>query len=199
MMGQMAGKLVYRRGSIHGDRPYRRAVIGSGSCAGTVEWAAMFSRKALAIFALVVAEVAVARAAADQVGARPIVLIMLVSVIVGAAVLRRQIPRLLSEGARRLTGDEPAGDELPRRGVLVLAGFLIAVPGLLTSAAGIICFLPPIRALIIARFRPLVTQSFPLGFTVPFSASYRSPRRRDAVDVDVVTDDIRESARPELN
>jgi UPF0716 protein FxsA len=125
---------------------------------------------------------------------------MLASAVVGGAILRRQVPALLSEGARRLVEGEAVSEQvLVRRSLLSLAGVLIAVPGLLTTAIGLMVVLPPIRVLAGLRLRPLVAQSFPMGFAVPFSANRRSPRRRDVVDVDVVTDDIRKSARPELN
>jgi UPF0716 protein FxsA len=106
---------------------------------------------------------------------------------------------LLSEGARHIVDGEPPGEQVVvQRALLGIAGVLIAIPGLLTSAAGLILLLPPTRVLAGKKLRLLVAQSFPLGFAVPFSANRRSPRRRDVVDVDVVTDDIRKSARPEL-
>lgn len=160
----------------------------------------MFSRTALAIFAIAVAEVYLARAAAQQLGAGSVVLAMAGAALLGLAILRRQVPGLLSDGVRHLVEAAPSTQrELSRRGVLAVAGLLVAVPGLLTTAVGVVLLLPPVQALAGEKLRPLVARSLPLGFNVPFSAHSRSPRRRDVVDVDVVTDDTRKSARPELN
>jgi UPF0716 protein FxsA len=160
----------------------------------------MFSRPALAVFALVLVEIVVARAAAQQIGLRAVVVVMVIALLAGLAILRRQLPALVQDGARHLVeADGSAGFELVQRGLLATAGLLVAVPGLLTTTLGVILLVPPIRALAARRLRPSLARSFPLGFTVPFSASSRFPRRRDVVDVDVVTDDTRKSARPELN
>ena len=95
-----------------------------------------------------VVEVWVALRVADLIGAAPTVLLLLASALLGARVLTRGTVRAwrrLQEGARR--GERP-GAALLDAALVLVAGVLLLLPGLVSGAAGLLLLLPPVRAVL---------------------------------------------------
>lgn len=93
-------------------------------------------------------EIWVAIRVADVIGALPTVALLLLSSIAGTNVLRRGAPwawRRIAEASR--TG-ERLGREVLDGGLIVVAGLLLLVPGLVSGVLGALLLLPPIRAVV---------------------------------------------------
>jgi UPF0716 protein FxsA len=94
---------------------------------------------------------------ASVIGWGAVLLTFAVLVIVGAAVMRRagfaaarslrpvSVDGVVVSQAASADRLDQAGREVGDAGTLFVAGFLIAVPGLLTSAAGLLLLVPPVR------------------------------------------------------
>lgn len=107
---------------------------------------------ALLVFLLLVVgaivEIWVAIQVADAIGALPTAALLLLSAIAGVNVLRRGAPwawRRIAEASR--TG-ERLGREVLDGGLIVIAGLLLLVPGLVSGVLGALLLLPPIRAVV---------------------------------------------------
>lgn len=95
-----------------------------------------------------IVEIWVAIQVADAIGALPTAALLLLSAIAGVNVLRRGAPwawRRIAEASR--TG-ERLGREVLDGGLIVVAGLLLLVPGLVSGALGALLLLPPIRAVV---------------------------------------------------
>lgn len=85
---------------------------------------------------------------ADAIGALPTVALLLLSSIAGVNVLRRGGPwawRRIAEASR--TG-ERLGREVLDGGLIVVAGLLLMLPGLVSGTLGALLLLPPVRAVV---------------------------------------------------
>ncbi|MBF6620726.1 MAG: FxsA family protein [Patulibacter sp.] len=95
-----------------------------------------------------VLEIWVAVRVADLIGALPTAGLLLLSAIAGANVLRRGAPmawRRIAEASR--TG-ERLGRQVLDGGLIVVAGLLLLVPGLVSGVLGALLLLPPVRAVV---------------------------------------------------
>ncbi|MDH3679264.1 MAG: FxsA family protein [Acidimicrobiia bacterium] len=170
----------------------------------------MFSRAALAAFAVILAEFFVFGLAVRAVGLGVVLLASVVAALAGGALIRHQVPALLAGGREALrsfglgveqldTGD--AADRAVGRALLTIGGLLLIVPGLLTGAVGALLVLPPIRMWLRGPTRRRLARYVPEGLASPFPAGTafrRGSFRVDVVDVDVVSEDVPQSAPPEL-
>lgn len=116
--------------------------------------AAISYRRAMALLVLLglvvgaIVEIWVAIQVADAIGALPTAALLLLSSIAGVNVLRRGAPwawRRIAEASR--TG-ERLGREVLDGGLIVVAGLLLMVPGLVSGVLGALLLLPPIRAVV---------------------------------------------------
>jgi UPF0716 protein FxsA len=101
---------------------------------------------------------------AGLVGWGGVVLVVLVLVLVGSAVMRRagfaaarSLRPVRYEGATIVPGTSQealtqVGRDAADAGSLFVAGFLIALPGLVTSGVGLLLLVPPLRGAVRARF-----------------------------------------------
>jgi UPF0716 protein FxsA len=106
-----------------------------------------FALLPLALAALAVAEVAVFLAVAHWIGAGWALLLLAVFTLTGMALLRREGIR--GWRAFRAAADEgrPPGPEVTNSLVGLGGALLFAVPGFLTSIAGVLLLVPPFRGL----------------------------------------------------
>jgi UPF0716 protein FxsA len=109
-----------------------------------------------------VLEVVVAVRVADLVGALPVVLLLLGSSLLGARVLSRRAIRAWRRVATAAQDGGPVGRRVADTGLLVLAGVLLLVPGLVTGALGLLLLLPPVRAVVRPVLGALVLRRFAL-------------------------------------
>ncbi len=167
----------------------------------------MFSRGALAAFAMIVAELLLFGFAVRAVGALFVVLGSILAAAVGLFLVRRQIPALLTSGKAFISslgfgamggtdaGDQAVEDQATDRALLILAGLLLIVPGLLTGLLGALLLIPPVRATARGFARSRFAHLVPTGIGMPFpaygaaSTHRRGSSRTDVVDVDVVSED----------
>jgi UPF0716 protein FxsA len=102
----------------------------------------------LAFIAVPIAEIAVFIQAGDLIGLWPTIALVILTAIIGTAMLRQQ--GLATLGRLRSTMDR---GELPVRELfdgacLLLAGALLLTPGFLTDAVGFLLLVPPVRAIV---------------------------------------------------
>ena len=111
----------------------------------------------LGIAAYLAVEWVAASALASVIGWDGVVLVVLALLLVGAAVMRRagfaamrSLRPVSYDGATVVPGPTPqtvrqVGRDVGDAGSLFVAGLLIAVPGLVTSALGLVLLVPPVR------------------------------------------------------
>ena len=160
----------------------------------------MVSRSALVLVVLAIAEFAIFVLAATQV---PVLLLMVAMAAVSAGgvvfLFRETAGALRHSLTRSIRAPSPDVEDLGDRGMRVLAGLLLAFPGLVTGVLGGLLLLSPVRAAV----RPVVGSR--LWRLVPPEVADlgRAFRRRDVLDVDAVRKDPKSTssktaAPPEL-
>jgi UPF0716 protein FxsA len=145
----------------------------------------------------VIAELAVVVALASTIGLGWTLLLLLAAFAAGLALAGSQLKHQLTRLRSGLNADQP---RLAADGMAVALGtLLVVVPGLVTSAAGLLLLLPPTRA----AARPVLAamavrgigRRFPL-ITVATVGADRFDRRPDYIDGEVI--DVTEVDPPAL-
>ena len=88
-----------------------------------------------------------------RVGLVPTVAVLLAGAALGSLLMRRQGARVLRQVQVGLASGQPPDEAVLRSGLVVVAGALIAVPGLVTDALGLGLLLPPVRRWVARRLR----------------------------------------------
>ena len=102
----------------------------------------------LAILCIPIAEIAVLIKAGQIIGVGWTLVLIVASGILGAALMRRQGLKALTETQRKLDrGELPVGEMFDGLCVL-MAGTLLLIPGFLTDVVGLLLFIPPVRLLL---------------------------------------------------
>lgn len=102
----------------------------------------------LAILCIPIAEIAVLIKAGQVIGVGWTIVLIVLSGMLGAALMRRQGLKVLAETQRKLDrGELPVGEMFDGLCVL-MAGTLLLIPGFLTDAVGLLLFIPPVRLLL---------------------------------------------------
>ncbi len=144
----------------------------------------MFSRPAVAVFGLVVAELFVLTRVSSAYGLGVVLLVLLGLSALGVAVLRRGGAGFLAASvATAASGDREATDAIADRAMVALAGLLLLLPGLVTGLLGLVLLVPVVRG----ALRPMLAHR--VQGWVPTTVRFGSfgPRMRgDVVDVDIV-------------
>jgi UPF0716 protein FxsA len=113
---------------------------------------------------------------ADWIGVPMIALLLSIS-IVGAWIVKRQGTGRCAASSELNAGRVP-GAHLVDGGLLLFAGFLLLVPGFITSFFGLLLLLPPVRAFmrgrLARRYRPRVVSYSVGGRTRPTTQPTRS-------------------------
>lgn len=154
----------------------------------------MFSRGAVAVFVLVVAEILVFRYAAGLLGVAPVIWVSLAGLVIGFGLIRRNLSGLARRGRQALESDRSAQGSAGDDALLVLSGLLLVIPGLLTGALGVLGLIPPVRALVRTQMRHRTEAwvsrgiGVPRGLDLSFSAAGSPFGRRDVLDVDLNPD-----------
>jgi UPF0716 protein FxsA len=146
----------------------------------------------------VIAELAVVVALASTIGLGWTLLLLLAAFAAGLALAGSQLKHQLTRLRSGLNADQP---RLAADGMAVALGtLLVVVPGLVTSAAGLLLLLPPTRA----AARPVlgamalrgIGRRFPL-ITVATVGADRFDRRPDYIDGEVIdVEDVTEFVDP---
>ena len=118
-----------------------------------VEWEAMFSMVGLSVFMVFVVELFVLVRVGAWIGAlNTVVAVVLVSML-GFALVKARSGRLVQTAVSLLSEGKVDTDDLADRSISLFSGFLLVIPGFVTAVAGLLLFLPPIRALV----RPMLS------------------------------------------
>lgn len=81
----------------------------------------------------------------EVLGVFPTLGLLVLSALVGSAIIRRQGLRLAGDLHGRIRAKEHPGENLLRAGITVMAGVFLIVPGVLSDLAGLVILIPPVR------------------------------------------------------
>lgn len=88
------------------------------------------------------------------IGVWPTIGIVVLTAIIGSALMRRQgLASLRTVRGRLAAGDDP-GRLLADGAMILIAGFLLVIPGFLTDAIGFVLLVPPVREWLWKRLAP---------------------------------------------
>ena len=145
----------------------------------------MFSRPALLVFGTAVVEFFVFVFLAKVFGPVLVTLSAVLLTVGGIYYLTRFVPKVLRQGFRQLL--DSRGDvglvEAGEQAGHVVAGLLLAIPGLVTGLGGLLLLIPPIRKLVSPLFGVKVLRLLPTG-PLQVITSLTQNRRGDVIDVE---------------
>ncbi len=154
----------------------------------------MFSRPAVAIFIVMVAEYFAAAQVASAFGFANMLLSLVGLSVLGLFVLRWKAAGLLLSTLESF-GVDSRRSEVVDRVLGLLAGLLLVIPGFVTAAFGLLLLLAPVRRAV----EPFVLART-TGWTVPFvmrtGARVRWSTDETVIDVDVVEPESNNASRP---
>jgi UPF0716 protein FxsA len=131
-----------------------------------------------AIFVVVpIAEIAVIVTIGHVIGWGLTVLLLFVSALVGSALLRREGRRAWYAFTDALASGRPPAREVADGGLVLFGSALMIAPGFLTDALGVLCLLPPTRALLRRAVTSLVGRRLLAKVGVRRVRSRRGPGR----------------------
>lgn len=133
-------------------------------------------------------------AVGSEIGALPTIGLVLLTAVVGLALLRRQgLSTVMRAQQKMQTGELPAR-EMAEGIFLAVGGALLLTPGFFTDALGFACLIPGLRQLLLGRILRHVTVVQPGG--MPPRGSGGSQRRdRDVIEGDFSREESREERR----
>ena len=107
----------------------------------------------IALIALPLAEIFVFVEVGARIGAWPTVALTVLAALTGLGLLRRQGLSTLARLRAALARDELPATELFHGACVLLAGALLLMPGFLSDVAGLLLFIPALRAALGRRLR----------------------------------------------
>jgi UPF0716 protein FxsA len=111
-------------------------------------------------------EIWVAILAADAVGVLPVLALLVLSAAAGGRVLGRGTVRSWRRIADASRGGERVGRRVLDAGLVVVAGVLLLLPGLVSGVLGLVLLLPPVRAALRPVLGALVVRRIALPLVV---------------------------------
>lgn len=117
------------------------------------------------IFALPLLEIAGFVVVGRQIGALATVGLVLVSAMAGLMLLRHQGLGVMGRARTEIEAGRDPSRQIAHGVMILLAAFLLIVPGFLTDIAGLLLFIPPVRDLAwnLVKRRITVVSSFGFG------------------------------------
>ena len=101
----------------------------------------------LSLLLLPIVEIAVFIMVGDRIGILPTLGLVVLNALIGLVLLRRQGLSTLVRIRQEVQAGRSPGRELVHGVMIVLAAFLLIVPGLVTDVIGYLLFVPPLRDL----------------------------------------------------
>ncbi len=118
----------------------------------------------LSLFILVpLLELALLIRVGQWIGLWPTIGIVFVTGIAGAALVRREGVRVLSDMRSDVAGGKVPARSLMDAGALLVGGAFLLTPGVLTDIAGFALLLPPVRALLLKSLRERMERALAQG------------------------------------
>lgn len=112
------------------------------------------------------------------IGALPTVVLIVLTAMVGSALVRRQGLKTLLEAQQRMQLGEMPARELLGGMLLALAGLLLIVPGFVTDLLGLLLLLPPLRSRLADKLVKGVRVQGAMGGFPPHEGFGTSPEPR---------------------
>ena len=145
-----------------------------------------------AIFVLFIAvpiiEIAVLIKVGGVLGFLPTIGIVILTAVLGTAMLRAQSMSTLATVQSKLNSGELPALQLMEGVALLIGGVLLLTPGFVTDAVGFVCLIPMTRRWIIARI--LARSNLVVMSSTQYQASSESPRQTDS-EGDVIEGEYR--------
>lgn len=140
------------------------------------------------IFALPLLEIAGFVVVGRQIGALATVGLVLVSAMAGLMLLRHQGLGVMGRARAEIEVGRDPSRQITHGVMILLAAFLLIVPGFLTDIAGLLLFIPPVRDLAwnLVKRRITVVSSFGFGAS-----------RREGRTIDLDAEDFSRHPNPE--
>ncbi|MFN4056575.1 MAG: FxsA family protein [Roseinatronobacter sp.] len=129
----------------------------------------------LIFLALPLIEIALFVAIGGQIGVLATLLWVLASAAMGIALMRREPQRSSADIRQALAVDASPASPMAHSALRMLGALLLAAPGFLTDALGLLLLLAPVRSLMLARF-------------LPRTMTRAHPARDDIIDGDYTTE-----------
>ncbi|MFI2811518.1 MULTISPECIES: FxsA family protein [Microbulbifer] len=131
----------------------------------------------------------------QQIGALPTIGLVLLTAVVGLAMLRRQGLSTVMRAQQKMQAGELPAREMAEGIFLAVGGALLLTPGFFTDALGFACLVPGLRQLLLGRFlnRVIVVRSY--GPRGPGAGPYRRPGDDDIIEGDYSRDDAGNGSR----
>ncbi|WP_347267060.1 FxsA family protein [Paracoccus sp. (in: a-proteobacteria)] len=105
----------------------------------------------LAFVILPIVEIALFIEVGGAIGALPVIALVIGSAVLGMAVMRRRGALAMLDMQRAMQEFRDPGRPMAQAALVMLAGMLLVVPGLLTSAVGLVLLIPGVQRLILRR------------------------------------------------
>ena len=136
---------------------------------------------------LPIIEIALFIQVGGMIGILPVIGLVLLSAAAGVAIMRRQGARAMLDVQQAMQDFGDPAKPVAHGALRMIGALLMILPGLFTSALGLLLQLPPLRDLILRRMAARVRVSgtgFSHGPGAGFGADYPSGRRRDEGVID---------------
>lgn len=156
----------------------------------------------LAVAAWVVLEIWLLTMVAGAVGGFTLFLILAAGLVLGAVVIKAAGQRAfqnLSETIQRQqrTGTLEAGEKRQQgNGLLMLAGLLLMIPGLITDALGLLLLVPPLRAALSRYTERTIERKMSTASAGAMGQAFGQARMRQSGGTVIQGEVIREDERP---
>lgn len=135
------------------------------------------------LLAIPLAEIAVFVLVGSHIGVLPTIGLVILTAIAGATLLRIQGLGILVRIRAEAEAGRVPGRELVHAFMIMAAGLLLLLPGLITDTLGILLFIPAVRDFVWTRIaRRVVVVSSGRGFRTP--PENPAPRRGRTIDLD---------------
>ncbi|MCW8125246.1 FxsA family protein [Microbulbifer halophilus] len=134
-------------------------------------------------------------AVGSEIGALPTIGLVLLTAVVGLALLRRQgLSTVMRAQQKMQTGELPAR-EMAEGIFLAVGGALLLTPGFFTDALGFACLIPGLRQLLLGRILRHVTVVQGPGGVPPRGSDRAQHRDRDVIEGDFSHEEPRDPER----
>ncbi|MBN8432177.1 membrane protein FxsA [Microbulbifer salipaludis] len=136
----------------------------------------------------------------EKIGALPTIGLVLLTAVVGLALLKRQGVSTIMRAQQKMQAGEMPAKEMAEGIFLAVGGALLLTPGFITDAIGFACLIPGIRQVIIGRLLGHVVIVQTTGYTAgthrqPGHDPSRQGRSHDVIEGDYQREDPREGKR----
>ncbi|WP_288130753.1 FxsA family protein [Microbulbifer sp.] len=101
--------------------------------------------------ALPILEMWVLISVGQEIGALPTIGLVLLTAVVGLALLRRQSLSTVTRAQQKMQAGEMPAREMAEGIFLAVGGALLLTPGFITDAIGFVCLIPGLRQLVLGR------------------------------------------------